>query len=147
MPPRLHDPAVRDSIRARLQKLGPDAQRQWGKMTVDQMLWHCNEAMEAALGRTDLRPMKMPLPKPIIRFMVMNLPWMKGAPTHPDFIAGQRYDFLAEKERAIALLDELTTKRVDAPDWGRSPMGKLPGEDHSRLQAKHLDHHLRQFGT
>src|ERR1051325_6349710 len=120
MPPRLHDPAVRDSIRARLQKLTPDARRVWGKMSVDQMLWHCNEAMEAALGKRPLEQMKMPLPKFMIRFMVVSLPWVKGAPTHPDFVAGQRYDFLAEKARLLALLDEFTSKRIDGSDWGMS---------------------------
>ena len=35
----------------RLKALRPDAQRRWGKMSVAQMLWHVNEAMEGALGR------------------------------------------------------------------------------------------------
>ena len=33
-------------------------------------------------------------------------------------------------------------------DWGHSAgMGDLNGRQWSQLQAKHLDHHLRQFGV
>jgi hypothetical protein len=147
MPPRLHDPAVRDSIRARVQKLSPDANRAWGKMTVDQMLWHCSEALEGALGKVEHRQMKLPLPAPIIKFMVLSLPWMKGAPTHPDFVAGERHDFNAQKARTLSLIDEFCAKRIDATDWGLAGFGKLTGEEHSRLHAKHLDHHLKQFSA
>ena len=139
MAPLLHDPAVRDSIRARVQKLQPDATRVWGKMTVDQMLWHCNVALEAALGRMPLEQMKLPLPKPVLKFMMLNMPWPKSAPTHPSFFAGERKNFDAEKARALRLIDEFTAKRIDAPDWGVSGMGPLSGTDMSRLHAKHLN--------
>jgi hypothetical protein len=147
VPILLHDPAVRDSIRARVQKLSPSATRAWGKMTVDQMLWHCNEALEAALGHKALKPMKMPLPRPVIKFMVLSMPWMKGAPTHPDFFAGERKDFEVEKTRTLRLIDEFTAKRLEASDWGVSSFGVLTGTENSRLQAKHLDHHLKQFSA
>jgi hypothetical protein len=77
-------------------------------MTVDQMLWHCNEAIDASLGRIDIPQMKLPLPAPIIRFMVLSLPWMKGAPTHPDFVAGERYDFAQQTARLLASIDEFS---------------------------------------
>jgi hypothetical protein len=147
MAPRLHDPAVRDSIRSRLQKLTPDAKRAWGKMTVDQMLWHINEALETALGHKILAPMKLPLPAPVIKFVVLNLPWMKGSPTHPSYVAGSRHDFAAEQTRALQLLDEFCAKRIDAHDWGRSGFGQLTGAELSQLQAKHLNHHLKQFSA
>lgn len=46
----LHDPQARAAIEKRLRALSPHATRRWGSMTVDQMLWHCNEGMTAALG-------------------------------------------------------------------------------------------------
>ncbi len=147
MAARIHDPAVRDSLRARVQKLTPDARRVWGKMTVDQMLWHCNQALESSMGRSRLEPQKLPLPAPIIKFIVLNLPWPKSAPTHPDFVAGERHDFASEKQRALTLIEEFSAKRLDAADWGISGFGRLTGQEHSRLQAKHLDHHLKQFSS
>jgi hypothetical protein len=31
--------------------------------------------------------------------------------------------------------------------WGRAVFGRLSGREWSRLQARHLDHHLKQFGV
>ena len=44
--PMLHDSSFRESVQSRLKALRPDAERRWGKMTVDQMLWHVNSALE-----------------------------------------------------------------------------------------------------
>ncbi len=149
MPVLLHDPAVRDSIRARVQKLTPSATRAWGKMSVDQMLWHVNKAMSNALGETAPPDKKPPLPSPVMRFIVLNMPWGKGAPTAPDLVVGgERYDFDAEKARCLTLIDRIAAKNMDASDWGRSSlMGRMSGRDWSRLQAKHLNHHLTQFSV
>jgi hypothetical protein len=144
---RMHDPAVRESIRARLEQLRPDSPRKWGKMTADQMLWHLNQSLENTLGRLVPAPMKMPMPVGVIRFAVFNLPWPKGAPTPAEYRAGERHDFAAEKARCLRLIDEMTSRGMESGTWGRSAaMGPLSGEDWSRLQAKHLEHHLKQFG-
>ena len=58
--PKLHDAGYRSAIQTRIRQLRPDSQRRWGKMSVGQMLWHVNEAMEAALGRVQLPPVKTP---------------------------------------------------------------------------------------
>jgi hypothetical protein len=90
--------------------------------------------------------MKMPLPGPIFRFFAANFPFPKGAPTHPDYYVGERCDFAAEKARCLALLEEFAKKPMDSA-WPESPIfGKVTGKFNSRVQAKHLDHHLRQFG-
>ena len=47
---QLHDPHDKAEILRRLKALRADAERRWGKMSVAQMLWHVNEAMEGALG-------------------------------------------------------------------------------------------------
>ena len=147
MAPILHDPAVRDSLRARLRKLTPTSTRAWGKMSVDQMLWHVNEVLEAALGRAHPAPLKLPLPKAVIKFFVLTLPWPKGAPTHPSWVSGARYSFDDERARTLALIEEFTRRSMDAA-WPPSPgFGHASGLDWSRLQAKHLDHHLRQFSV
>jgi len=117
-------------------------------MTVDQMLWHVNAALCAALGQSKHEAVKPPpIPKPLFRFMVVNLPWPKGAPTHPDFVAGQRYDFEAEKARCLELIDTFAKRSVDSP-WPDSPIfGPVTGSFMTRVQAKHIDHHLKQFGA
>ena len=144
----LHDPPFRDAIKQRVSALRADAQRRWGQMTVDQMLWHVNCGLENALGRFEVRERKMPLPDAVIKYLVLNMPWRKGkTPTAREFIATAHYDFGTEQARLLRLVDELTARSLDGA-WGRSSfMGAMTGRDWSRLQARHLDHHLSQFGA
>lgn len=146
--PMLHDDAFREAAKARLNALRPDASRMWGKMTADQMLWHVNCLLENALGRYPIKPIKLPIPNFLARFFVINMPWRKGnTPTAPELIARQNYDFDAERAKTLQLLDEFAAKSIDAP-WGDSALlGPLKGRDWSRLQGKHVDYHLQQFGV
>lgn len=142
----LHDAAVRESIRARVNALQPDTPRAWGKMTADQMLRHCNLTLEGAMGRTLAESLRIPLPNFVLKFMILRMPWPKGAPTHPDWVAGDRYDFQTERARCLSLINEFAQLSLDAHAWPPSPgFGKATGKEWSELQAKHLDHHLRQF--
>lgn len=144
----LHDKPVREAIKERVISLRPDTQRRWGKMTVDQMLWHVNCGLENALGRYEVREQRLPLPNGIVKFVVFNLPWRKGkTPTAREFVATKQYDFSSEQARLLVLIDEMCAKPLN-DSWGRSSfMGPMTGHDWSRLQAKHLDHHLSQFGV
>ncbi len=148
--PQLHDIQCKSEMVRRLKSLRPDAERRWGKMSVTQMLWHVNEAMEGALGRTQMDAMKMPIPLPraVLKFIVLNAPWGKSAPTLKRWIPEHdRYDFAAEQARCVRLVDELTSKPVADP-WPDSPtLGRMTGAEVSRLHAKHLNHHLTQFGV
>lgn len=143
----LHDLATRTALCSRLEALQPDAPRQWGQMTVDQMLRHLSIAIGATLGHGNFTPMKLPMPAPIFHFFALNLPWKKGLPTHPDFCVGERYEFTGEKARCLTLIEEFVGKPMDSA-WPDSPLfGPVTGRFNSRLQAKHIDHHLRQFGA
>jgi hypothetical protein len=116
-------------------------------MTPDQMLKHLNIALSTCLGQTTFAPMKMPLPAPLFRFFAATFPFPKGAPTHPDFRVDDQHDFAAEKARCLTLMEEFARKPIDAT-WPESPIfGTVTGRFNSRVQAKHLDHHLRQFGA
>ena len=143
----LHEPAVQSSLLARLDKLRSDSAPRWGKMSVDQMLWHVNQGLDATVGRIEPEKMRMPLPAAALKLMVLNLPWMKGAPTNPRFIATARYDFARELERCRQLVNEVAAHSLDELASQHPVLGRMAGRDHSRLQAKHLDHHLRQFGV
>jgi uncharacterized protein DUF1569 len=146
--PMLHDDRYRAGIQQRLRELRPDAQRRWGKMTVAQMLKHVNVVMESALGKISVPPEKPPLPRPIMKFIVINIPWPKGAPTiKPFVVTEENCDFEAERVRCLRLIDELASKNLES-EWPPSPMlGQMSGRDVTRLHAKHLNHHLTQFGA
>ena len=51
----LFDPAVKQDIIARINKLTPQSQRQWGKMDVAQMLAHCQMPLGVATGDHKLK--------------------------------------------------------------------------------------------
>jgi hypothetical protein len=143
----LHDEAYRSQIIDRIGSLRRDTPRRWGKMSTDQMLWHVNGGLSMALGQIDVPPRKLPMPRPLVRFFVLNLPWPKGVPTMPMFVASGSYDFESERARCLRLIDQLAAKRLDER-WPMHPLlGQVSGRDASRLQAKHLDHHLKQFGV
>jgi hypothetical protein len=143
----LHDAPARRAIEARLAALRPDTTPRWGRMSADQMLWHCNRGLDVALGQFQLPPEKPPLPKVVMKFMVLRLPWPKNAPTSPHFVAKERYDFEAERRRCLQLIDQLAQRPLEGT-WQDHPFfGPMSGREISRLQAKHLDHHLAQFGV
>src|SRR5437867_3573417 len=118
-------------------------------MTVDQMLWHVNTSLASSLGEIQLPPQKPPIPMPraLAKFMVLNLPWPKGSPTLRGLEATEQHDFEAERRRCLELLKKFTERSLGDP-WPAHPVfGVTPGAQVSALQAKHLDHHLRQFGV
>jgi hypothetical protein len=145
--PTLHDPAFRASLVARLNALDPSSPRKWGAMSADQMLWHVNQFLAAALGEGTLPAHKPPLPAPLMRLMVLYMPWPKSAPTNPGAVAGETHDFEAEKARCRTLIERFAAKPMEGA-WPADPsFGQSTGTFASKLQAKHLDHHFRQFGA
>jgi hypothetical protein len=143
----LHDPEIRSAVEKRLAALTADARPRWGKMSVDQMLWHVNQAMGVPLGETALDPKVPPIPKPIIKFLVLHMPWTKGAPTNAAFIARKQYDFATERARCSQLIARLTARPLEGEWPYHRVFGKMSGRDYSKLHAIHLDHHFKQFGV
>lgn len=145
--PMLHDEVYRSQIISRIGRLRRDTPRRWGKMSADQMLWHVNGGLSMALGQMQVPPQKLPVPRAIMRLVALNLPWPKRWPTMPMFVASGSYDFDSERARCVQLIEQMSAKALDE-DWPRHPLlGQLSGRDASRLQARHLDHHLKQFGV
>ena len=145
----LFDGTHGDGIAARIEALDPDAVRQWGKMSVAQMLAHCSIAVEAANGD---RPMKQifigKLLTPFVRkSFVGPKPYARNSPTGPMLVVKDTRDFAAEKARLLAALRRLREGGPEAA--ARHPhgfIGRMTGEEWGQVQWKHLDHHLRQFG-
>ena len=148
MPTILHDHAVRSSIEKRLRLLRPDTRPKWGKMSVDQMLWHVNRVMSNAIGEFEPAEIPVPIPRGLAKFLVFNMPWPKNATTQPAYRVERRYDFDSERDRCLQLVGQLTSRSIDSGSWGKSAAFRhMTGRDWSRLNAKHLDYHLKQFGV
>ena len=143
----LHDPAVRGELESRLAALRPEAPRKWGSMTSDQMLWHVNQFLAWSIGEGNPKPPgKSAIPAGVMKFFLIYMPWPKGAPTNPDARAAAKHDFEAERAKCKALIAKLAARPIDGA-WPVDPsFGPVNGKFVSRLHAKHLDHHFRQFG-
>ncbi len=144
----LFEPAVKQEIVARINKLSPQSQRQWGKMNVAQMMAHVQVPMGVALGTNTVRAnwlMKMILPF-FKRQLYNESEWKHGLPTDKTFVMlGMEKDFTAEK---ISLLEKINRFSEQNMVSEKHPVfGKLTKEQWSQATWKHLDHHLRQFGV
>jgi hypothetical protein len=147
---KLHDSGVRDEFKARIAKLTPGAQRKWGKMTPDQMLWHCAESLETGLGIKPYgkMPPMLPVPKSWVRWMLLKGPWPKGrTPTAPDWVAKSTYDFEEQRKRLLSAVDALTSRGLSDAAARHPVLGDVSIEFQSQLHARHLNHHLEQFGV
>lgn len=146
----LHEAEVRRSLERRLAALTPDARRRWGRMSVDQMLWHVNESFRLAVGdgTTERMPGVPPLPRAWLRFFVLHLPWPRGrSPTYTEWITNSAHEFTAERARCMEFIERMSAMPLDG-SWPVNPtLGRMTGAQWSALQAKHLDHHLKQFGV
>ena len=147
MPKLVHDPEVRASIKRRIESLRPDSPRQWGKMTIDQMLWHVNVSMREAVGDYKANVKPLPVPKWLLRWAVIHMPWGRGARTRPDMYAVSTHDFNVQRAECLALIDRIAARPLDGAWPDSVSMGRMSGKHWSQLTAKHLEHHLRQFGA
>ena len=140
-----------DAIKARVNALSTETQPLWGKMSVDQMLAHLNVAYE--IEYTD----KHPKPGAFARFMIKLFaknavvgpkPYPRNSRTAPMFIVSDARDFEVEKTRLFDHLDKtlsLGPAHFDGKE--NQGFGKLSLQEWNTLFAKHIEHHLSQFGV
>lgn len=137
-------------IISRIQKLSPESKAQWGKMTVDQMLSHCQAPLDFATGTT---PMEVNflmrfIGKLLKKKVLSGSEFKKNSPTAPSFIRTGSYGFeQTQKEliQKIGIFSELGEKAIKTT---KHPFfGELNYDEWSKMHTMHLDHHLKQFGV
>jgi hypothetical protein len=146
----LFDPADGDQVLRRLSSLQPSNARQWGKMTIAQMLAHCAIALEVPCGdRVKKQSLIGRVLAPFVRSSVLGeKPFGRGAPTDPQFKITDDRNFASEQKRLTALVQKFCSRGPAATDGVvHSFFGRLSGDEWGRLMYKHLDHHLRQFSA
>ncbi len=138
-------------VKERMERLRPDSERHWGKMTPAQALAHCTGGLKLASG--ELRPPRAligrilgPLIKP--KAFQEHEPMRRNSPTIRELIVDNERDLAVEK---TLLSDRIDRFAVAGPkgctSHPHSFFGPLTPEEWSVLMYKHLDHHLRQFGV
>lgn len=139
-----------DETLARIDRLQPAAQRQWGKMDVAQMMAHCSVALDMASGRIILKRLLIGrLIGPFVKSVYTNeKPFSQNNPTDPSLVISDQRDFLREQEQLKQKLRQF--QEGGEAQCTRHPhpfFGALSPQDWSRGMDKHMDHHLRQFGV
>ena len=139
------------SMIARINNLKADTRPQWGKMNVSQMLAHCCVAYEMSYEN------KHPKPGWLQRFFLKSFvksavvgpkPYPKNGRTAPVFIIADERNFEKEKNRLIGYIEK--TQQLGANHFNQKEshsFGPLSIEEWNMMFAKHLDHHLTQFGV
>jgi hypothetical protein len=146
----LYDPTTLRLTRERIERLRPDSPRLWGKMDVAQMLAHCSAALELATG--DRKPPRLFIGRLLGWLLRPGLtndkPFKRNGPTDPTFVVADARDFAVEKARLLDLIQRFTNKGPEgAPTNPHSFFGHLTPTQWGASVAKHLDHHLTQFGV
>ena len=94
-------PEVSNEVIERINKLSPDKVPQWGKMSADQMLAHCNVAYGFVFTPEKFQkpgPVKKFLLKTFLKkFVVGEQPYKINSRTSPDFLIQNRRNFEEEK--------------------------------------------------
>lgn len=146
----LYDNKAVQEIKQRLEQLEPSSQAQWGTMHVAQMLAHCTTALEMATGERNLPRVFMGrILAPFIKSMYTSAkPFPKSTPTAPALIVSDAKDFLQERGRLEAKIEQFARAGEAGCTTHPHPFfGKLSAADWGIGMYKHLDHHLRQFGV
>ena len=147
----LFDKTRAEEVTRRIAQLSPDSSRQWGKMTVSQMLAHCTVGLGTATGaKKPPRALVGRILGPIIKPLAFRNDegMRKNSPTAPIFIIEGQPEFQTEQARLIDLVERFGTEGPGCcTDHPHAFFGRLKPEEWAILMYKHLDHHLRQFGV
>ncbi|MEP7231890.1 MAG: DUF1569 domain-containing protein [Ginsengibacter sp.] len=143
----LFDPAVKQNIVDRFNKLTPETKGLWGKMNVEQMLAHLQLPISLAYGKHKLKgSFVLKLIGPFFKSVLYNdKPYKHGLPTDKTYIVTDSKNFEQEKNNLIELI--LQFKEENISDDKHEVFGRLTKEQWSKATWKHLDHHLQQFGV
>ena len=146
----LSDARTAEQIRGRLHSVCESDLRQWGVMTVEEVVCHLRGSFPMATGE---RPMSLApggwRPR-TMKFFALRVPveWPKNVPTVPELRIGaptmQPANFADDKASMMEALERFlafTSNRNPHPFFGT-----MKPADWMRWGYLHTDHHLRQFG-
>jgi len=147
----LFDPDAVEELKTRLAKLQPESPRRWGSMTATQVLAHCSAGLGMTMG--DIRPPRAfigrilgPLIKP--KAVGNDEQFRRNSPTVKELLNTGQGDFATERQRLCDAIDRVASAGPQGCTTHPHPFfGEMTPIEWSNLAYKHIDHHLRQFGT
>lgn len=149
--PNIFTGDVSDKLIQRINRLEPDTKAKWGRMTVDQMLAHCNVTYELVYESKHPKPnfmMGFILRKFVKKIVTGDTPYKRNLRTAPAFKIADSRNFEAEKDRLINYINKTQQSGEESFDNKVShSFGALNKNEWNTMFYKHLDHHLTQFGV
>ncbi|OBX24679.1 uncharacterized protein DUF1569 [Gelidibacter algens] len=147
----LFDQKVHQEVLRRVDSLTENSKPSWGKMDVAQMVRHCQLPLLVANGKMELtekvgllKKMIFKLYKPV---MYNDKPWPENIATTKDFKVTDPQVFETQRNQLKLTIDDFHNKALNM-HWPKHPVfGKFSTDQWGKMQYKHLDHHLRQFGV
>ena len=141
----------RDEFHDRVLRITPANARQWGTMTLAQMLHHLNLACGGSLGLYNIPDESYLVSRTVFRWILVD--WYPEQPVGLRLPKGFKiphgatFDFDFEKEQLLKILDAAWHARSTA-DWQPHPMfGPMTVKEWGKLLQIHIDYHLRQFAA
>lgn len=143
------DKNIQNELISRIENITLNSQRQWGKMTVHEMVKHGIGGEEMFQGDKKIKRAFIGylLGKIILKQALKNeAPFKKNSPTSADLLTKEiNTDFEADKKIWIEKIKQYNN--FNNPDFVHPFFGKLTKTQVGQLAYKHIDHHLRQFNS
>ena len=143
----------KEEIVMRLGSIGVESRRQWGKMTVAEMVCHLNDALLVSMGEKPARSISNWFSRSIFKWAGLWFPtqWPHGVKTVPECdarAAGTRpAEMNADLEELRISLDRFTRRPREFELQAHPMFGPMTEKEWMRWGYLHMDHHLRQFGA
>ncbi len=142
----------RDALQVRLEALHLASQKNWGKMSIHEVLPHLADPLRLAVGEKTATHQRGPFYNTFFgKFAALYMPWPKGAPTAPEFLPGKGCTeptvFNADRMALYQAIQRFV-EHGNKSEFEPSPVfGNLSRRAWGRLMWRHIDHHLRQFSA
>jgi len=150
----LANPSDKSAIILRLKTIRHDSARQWGRMSSHQMICHLSDAFRVAIGEKPAHFTPSLINQTLIKWIALRAPlqWPKGVQTPPEVnqegdACTRPLDFQQDLTQLFALIERFTASKRTFQFHSHPMFGPLSEQEWFRWGYRHLDHHLRQFGS
>lgn len=146
----LFDPVVYREFLGRIHMIEPGSRPLWGSMTPARLFGHLSAYFEMVMG---LKPRHRSPGGFLFGWMIRGhlisqKPYPRNLPTDPAFRMKSDRGFRKEKDQFLFIFERFHNKEIAENLTIPNPFFRfMRPPDWNRAMAKHLDHHLRQFGV
>ena len=147
----LFDTNTLSEVKNRIDNISVHTNPEWGKMNAGQMLKHCQTPFHIVNGTVQMKTKVGFMKKMIFKMMkpliYNDKPWKHNVPTAKEFIIDYPVNFDDEKGTLLELIDGFHHRKDQSKFEPHPVFGNFKKHQWGKMQYKHLEHHLTQFGV